>query len=195
MKKAYILVAMILIAIVLFLMLIQTQQVTAPATSEQINTDTQNQMKEETLSGKDTFANLFKVNRPLECTFSYNEDGRLNEGTVFINGKKSRIESMYNDSNGVTFASSLIVNGEIMHIWGDAPQGKMAIKMKIPTSAESAGSASQSQFNLNTAVDYTCALWNVDESIFVPPSDVQFLDIDDMMQGVEGFQIPSDQVQ
>jgi hypothetical protein len=208
MKKTYILVMVVLVLVTLLLWFFMgSQQSPRAVTQDQIqqNAEMMEETEGDTLRGRDTFANLFKLNRPLECAFTYEAEDIRHEGNVFVDGKKSRVESMYQDDAGMMFASSMITDGEMMYMWGSSPQGEMAIKMRVPdatTQNTQAPTKNQNPIDPNTAVDYSCESWRVDGSIFVPPTDVQFIDMDEMMKGmgdmmrdVEGFQIPTGQAQ
>lgn len=185
MKKIHVIAVCAILFIALVLWVLMTTQGAQNETEKSTQQEKQKTPESsETLTGKNTFANLFKLNEPLECTFSYSDEDRMNEGTVFVSGKQSRVESMYKDSADVTFVSSMIQNGEMMYMWGNAPQGNMAIKMRMPTSTQPSQTTSPDQFDLNAEVDYSCKPWRVDGSIFIPPTDVQFMDMDTMMKGM-----------
>ncbi len=150
------------------------------------------------LTGQDTFANLFKLGRTLECSFSFKDNGISYDGTGFFAGKQMRTDSMYMGDGRATYMSSMISDGTTMYTWSKTEAGNFAMKMAVPPEttggAESSAVTAQQQngqVTLDQKVQYTCKPWNVDGSVFVPPADVQFMDMNDMMKGMPGgMQIP-----
>jgi hypothetical protein len=148
----------------------------------------------ETLTGQDTFANLFKLGRTLECSFTFKDQGITSEGTGFFDGKQMRVDSMYMGDGRATYMSSMISDGTIMYLWSKTEAGSFAMKMAVPPEGVTSNTApvDQSKGGLNpqSKVTYNCKSWKVDGSVFVPPTDIKFMNMDDMMNGMPGAGMP-----
>lgn len=145
----------------------------------------------DTLSGKDSLAHLLALGRTLECSFQFNDTTLTGEGTGFFDGEKMRIDSMYPGEGGVTYTSNLIIVGGDMYVWATTDAGTFAVKM--PTSAEGSaqsGTAATGQLSPQDTVSYSCKSWNVDGSVFVPPSNLDFMDMSEIIKGMPTLPTP-----
>lgn len=149
------------------------------------------------LTGQDTFANLFKLGRSLECGFTFKDQGIASEGTGFFDGTHMRVDSMYMGDGRATYMSSMISDGVTMYIWSKTPTGDFAMKMAVPPEGVTTNTepVDQSKGGLSpqSKVTYKCKSWNVDGSVFVPPTDITFMSMDTMMNGMPGAGMPPTQ--
>ncbi len=105
---------------------------------------------------------------PLKCSYSYGEV----EYQGYVKGKQWRGKMKRGDGQVV----DVIVKGDCLWSWGeDQPQG---VKMCFDVSEE--GSI-WDQTETSEGIEYTCKPTTVDDSLFEPPSDVNFINIDEMM--------------
>jgi hypothetical protein len=147
----------------------------------------------QTETGSGSFRTLLSLGKNLSCTVSYTSTDSDNagtyNGTVYVAGQKMRME-FTTSVEGIAMKSNVINDGTEGYMWGTGPQGSMAIKFKAdPSQTET---QKQNEFSLDQNVNYNCKNWSVDESLFVPPADIEFLDMSDMMkqvmpQGTEGM--------
>lgn len=161
-----------------------------PGVIDTVETDT----KPETIQGSGTFANLFALGRSLECTFQFKDDGGLaTEGTSFFDGTQMRVDSMY-QSEGETFTSNMISNGQVMYVWSTTAEGSFAMKMPVPqegvTSNTEPVDQSQGGLNPQSKVLYDCKPWTVDGSVFIPPAEIDFMDMTTLNQMMLGVPVP-----
>lgn len=139
-------------------------------------------------AGFGSLASLFGRGENIRCDFTSTFEGEEASGTFYTNGENFRVDSEYSTADGV-MTSSMINDGEYMYTWGQSPEGAMAVKMPI-LEAQGEGSVdyesddNEASFDIDQQVDYDCARWSVDASVFVPPSDVTFMDMEAMMQGM-----------
>lgn len=168
MKKFAIPAILILVALGAYLLFGKGQ---SPANQQ---ADLQSNGQEESFTG--SLVDAVRRGVGMKCTYSV--DGAEYEG--FVKGKNYRGTMNYQGK-----VSEVIMKDDCMWVWSDQdPQG-----MKIcyeseeadaslwgePTDTEVSGTAPN--------VQYKCVPAVISESEFNPPSDIQFLDFEQMMQG------------
>ena len=147
------------------------------------------------LKGRDSLASLMKLGRSMECTFSFSSEGMKGEGTSYFDNGKSRVDSLYTGGEDGPQASYMISDTatNMMYTWFTADGTTSGIKMTIPpetaTGTMAADQSSAPQVDTTTDVNYDCKPWNVDNSVFVPPADVEFTDMGDMQKMMEEMQM------
>jgi hypothetical protein len=146
------------------------------------------------------FARAIESGKPTVCTMSKSGDTM----EYFIKGKMMKIDttSTTTDEKGVatTSVGHMISDTKFLYTWDD--KTKSGAKMAIPTEEESkklADDAKQFQADskvpsLESEADFdsyknegyavTCKAGSVDDSLFVPPADVKFIDPSDMMKAI-----------
>lgn len=164
---------------------------------QQASTDTlqQNEGSSDSQSISGTLRDLLARNLPMECSFTRTDEAGTTSGTVYLSGKKMRGDFEMTQSDGAQVSSSVIRDGEYGYTWtSQQPQG---MKMKLDesdvvTEDEESSEKKQEPFALDKEdVDYTCKPWRADNSMFVPPSNIEFVDIS---KQVEQIQDVSDQL-
>ena len=140
--------------------------------------------------------NLMAENNPVKCIATVTmDDGGKMTGTVYVADGKMRNDAAIENVQGEKFQSHTIMDEEWLYSWSTGlPDG--GIKMKVsdienmPDEEEEDPSGGVK--NLDRNFDFNCNKWTVDESKFVPPSDVNFQDFaqkmqdtQDMTQGIE----------
>lgn len=139
--------------------------------------------------GVGSLESLLGLEENYHCTFSYSdEDSGTVDGEVYVAGERMRgTFSMMHE--GSQYEMHMLQNNEYTYTWGASPGGRMAIRMQhmstqsgetetqVSATAETNGSVDLSQ-----EVAYSCTPWAADESTFVPPSDVEFQHMDEMMR-------------
>lgn len=157
----------------------------------------------ELLKGKDSLLSLFKLGKSMECSFSFSAEGMKGEGTSFFADGYVRVDSLYSgDTVGSEPLASYMIqdtNSKLMYMWSSAmPQG---MKMTIPDEADTKAdqpdipktpAGTPLTMDMDTDVQYDCKPWNPDRSVFIPPADVEFMDMDSMMKMMPaGMKIPA----
>jgi len=166
----------------------QKSEVSEEADLEKEETE---QMSEEDLSGMGSFSSLMGLGRNLTCDFSYSasDAGGAVAGTVYIAGENIRGDFEMEQA-GEVYKSHMIQDGEMAYTWTTSSQGTFAFKSEInkaetEASAQYSANAADRSMDLSQEVDYKCRTWNKDESKFVPPSNINFLSPEDMIQGFD----------
>jgi hypothetical protein len=148
------------------------------------------------VSGKGSLLSLLGKGVSQECSFVVRVDDVLQEGTAFYDGGNARVDTLVSGAGTVTPIASYMImdaNTKMMYMWGSA-EGDQGIKMMLPESTDEVAGESPVADTTNNPgvtpdmdVDYTCKPWRVDGSVFVPPSDVEFMDMSEMQRMMEGM--------
>lgn len=151
----------------------------------------------ENIKGKKSLNSLFKLGKSMECTFYFSSDGIRGEGTGFFADGNARVDSLYTGSNQSLTASYMITDAQnkVMYTWTLDDGLTQGFKIAIPEGvSENTGDASFMQVSTppsevvvtpETAVEYDCKPWNVDNSVFYPPIDVEFIDMTNIQMQME----------
>ena len=128
------------------------------------------------------------------------EEGKV-VSTVYMDGERMRADgdaSVIGDGEPGDIATTLS-DGEWMYMWSHAE--KQGMKMKIEEEEMMAeedmmmeeddkmGDFDEDSIqelideNAEKDLDYSCEKWRVDEKLFIPPTDVEFVDMAVMMEG------------
>ncbi len=198
--KTNIIIGVVVLLIVVIVGWYITGSVSAPAAVEVGDTKeevTENEESiEETSSGKGSLLGLLALGKSQECAFVVRTDGMVQEGTAFYEGGNARVDTLIKGAGATDIASYMIMdkNSNTMYMWGSA-QGNQGIKMTLPSEDSQTpspmnnpqGGASAPPVTPDMDVDYNCKSWRVDRSVFVPPSDVEFMDMSEMQKMMEGM--------
>ncbi|HUV42895.1 MAG TPA: hypothetical protein VMY36_03285 [Patescibacteria group bacterium] len=113
---------------------------------------------------------------PMKCTYTQGD----NTGTSYIKGKNIYGEMMAQGKQGY-----VIMKDKCMWSWNkDESQGvKMCFEEDIWETSEDY--AQEGQASVASEAEYRCLPAIVSDSQFEPPANVNFMDMDQLMQGVE----------
>lgn len=140
-------------------------------------------------SGVGTLKSLRQLGENVECTIVYSPEGQdvPVEGTYFVSEGNIRGDFL-TDSPDLSgkILSSMIVEDATMYMWSEIDGEVYGMKMSLSEAGDSETDTNV-PVSLNDDVNYTCKPWkDVDNSIFVPPGDVLFQDLNDLMKA--GFE-------
>jgi hypothetical protein len=146
------------------------------------------EQSEPALSGSASFVELMRRGEDYHCTFRSEADGMVSTGEFYTDGERYRVmaDTTY---DGGQAASNMLTDGTTTYVWSDTPDGTVALMMPnedtvaAPATPEGYG-ADDTMINPNEAVEYECERWSVDEAIFAVPADIEFMDMQAMMEGM-----------
>jgi len=123
---------------------------------------------------------LIKIGQNVRCTFKSEVTNGSTEGTVYVSGQNIRGDfSIKTTSDGKTTQTSMIKTGDTSYVWGAGlPTG---IKMTVSLETLAANKQASQYVDPNQKVDYNCVPWNVDSSLFTPPSNIKFTDMTSLL--------------
>ena len=140
--------------------------------------------------------NLMAENKLVKCIATVNmDDGGKMTGTVYIADGKMRNDADIENVQGEKFQSHTIMDEEWLYSWSTGlPNG--GIKMKVSdienVPDQEGEDPSGGVKNLDKDFDFDCSKWTVNNSKFVPPSDITFQnftqkkkDMQEMTPGLE----------
>jgi hypothetical protein len=133
-----------------------------------------------TFSGVGTLTDLRLQDKDLECQVVFEQtDTEQIEGTYFTSKGSVRGDFVVPAPEfGGTVVSSMIVGGNAMYVWSKIGEDTFGFKSDI-SSEKTEAVVTKEPVPLDAQVKYTCFEWGaVDGSIFVPPVDVTFQDLD-----------------
>lgn len=137
-------------------------------------------------TGSGSLKNLFGMTGSFICTVSSDVASGLASGTVYVSDGKVRGD-FTTQANGATVAVHMIQTEGYMYNWSDAyPQG-----VKIKTDVEGATGEQvpmSDMFDANANINYSCDPSTVDTNMFVPPANIEFMDLGAMMKNIPQLQ-------
>jgi len=137
---------------------------------------------------KGSLQDLFARGANLQCTFKYDDENNMTDGTVYLSGKKMRGDFALSQSDGKSMQSHVIRDDVYGYTWLEGQ--KQGTKIKIETSEkitkDQEGEKDGELFALdNKDVDYDCKAWNVDNSMLKPPANINFQDISAQVEQIQ----------
>ncbi|TSC62984.1 MAG: hypothetical protein Athens041674_355 [Parcubacteria group bacterium Athens0416_74] len=105
------------------------------------------------------------------------EETILSSGVVYVSGNKSRTDSTGTMTGVGPYETHTITDGTYVYMWSSMmPTGQkwkntMSETGSVPSTVESPA------YDTNELYTYDCNPWSVDQSVFVPPSDISFTTI------------------
>jgi len=156
---------------------------------KQVDTSVTQESESETYEG--TIFDLIKKKKTMKCTFSYSEQGQQMSGVVYIDNEKSRSDFEMIQTGQTKIDGHSITDGTWVYNWSSLT--KDGTKMKIEEVEPQSSQAQDGQKGDQSAapaqkIKYDCNKWKADESMFIPPSDIIFMDMSQIIENaMEGF--------
>lgn len=163
---------------------LQTAQEEMSQTQAQLETQTESKNPEPELTGFGTMKELFGRGKDLECQITTVDNSVASEGTFFVADQKIRGDFITTspDLEGDALSSIIIIE-DTMYVWTEIEGESYGVKSQMQTT-EDTDVQTQEPVSLDERVKYACQKWErVDQSIFIPPSDVMFNDMSALLQG------------
>ena len=138
--------------------------------------------EETTFSGAGSFAGLMERGDDIYCTFAATDQVGRSEGVFYYSDGRYRIDAT-TDIDSVIYESFIRSRDGQVYIWGDTPEGEMAIVIPLDMSEadSSQNSLASSQGSLpideDQEVAYECESWNANDTTFAPLTGIEFMDI------------------
>ncbi len=145
-------------------------------------------------SGSGTLMSLVSLGQSMACDFRYQEpetEART-EGTVYIAGEeRMRGDFTMTGTEDGTMDMSVIRDGDMSYLWGDSPMGRVAFRYETiepdPAGDPEHEVAENDPFASDDEVEYECRKWPEDASVFTPPNDIEFSDLQSQMMDLGGM--------
>lgn len=136
----------------------------------------------------------------LKCEIEVKDGDNIVSGTTYLAGSKARTEMKLAapELGEKSMDSYVIVDEEWMYTWSEQyPQAAMKIKKSEIKDIETDEAPANQEYNLEsyqTDMNYKCKKWIPDNSMFVPPADINFMDFTETIkqfQDLESGAMPS----
>jgi hypothetical protein len=151
---------------------------------EQSSDESQTKKLEEDFDGQGTMNDLLGRGQNIECQITTINNSVASEGTFFVADQKIRGDFITEspDLEGVSVSSIIIVD-ETLYVWTELDGESYGVKTVLQESGTESTKANE-PVSLDEEVKYSCQAWaDVDQSVFIPPTNVLFQDLSEMLQG------------
>lgn len=137
--------------------------------------------EKETSKARGTLASLFGMSGAYRCTVTSDAPTGFARGTVYVSDGDVRGEFVTTSQAG-EMTATMIKTGEVVYTWSSAmPMGVKAAASSIEGGDGSTPASDTQMFDAGVDVEYDCTPTTVDAAMFVPPADIEFMD---MTQGM-----------
>jgi len=152
--------------------------------AKQLAVQTDNDSTQVEMNGFGTINDLLGRDESLECQITTITNSIADEGTFFVADQKIRADFITDTPDlQDTTVSSMIVRDATLYVWTEINGESYGVKASLQTVAET-DVPTQEPVGLDERVKYSCQKWEqVDQSVFIPPSDILFSDVSEVLQG------------
>lgn len=128
-----------------------------------------------------TFAELLALGQNYTCTFDTTDDtGNQTSGVVYVAGAGNKMngEFLVTEPDGNTMDGNIVRDGEYNYVWTSLQSDGIKTKITDEDTSIFAVNEGESETGISDDdnVDFDCQKWNVDNSKFTPPSDINFVE-------------------
>ncbi len=122
---------------------------------------------------------LLSQNQSLHCTFNNTTaNGGVYQGTIYVANGNMRGNFSTTENNKETFANVIRKENET-YVWTN--NSKTGFKMTVSIQDLSNNTQANQYVNSSEKINYSCFPWTVDNSMFIPPANIQFTDVTSLM--------------
>lgn len=132
---------------------------------------------------------LLTAGKNVTCAVDYGQGGT--KGTVYVSGDKVRADFAIQVSENATTQSHMVKTGDYTYIWTEGNAKGTKIKVDVNAMTTPGATGQNKDMDLSQQFGMDCSTWLVDGSKFVPPSDVDFVDLSAMMNQTGGRVVPT----
>lgn len=177
----------------------QQQKESSPAQTADTNTAVEQETGERQEIGaiNGSMEELFALGQSVTCTYEHTGEAGVTEGVVYVADHDRRMRGDFTftptTEDGTQASGSMIVDDSTVYTWSETPEGTFGMQMSVDEmesgAVDDVDSFEGENFDFTTDISYDCSPWNVDASLFVPPADVDFMDLSEQMRQMqEAFQ-------
>jgi hypothetical protein len=142
-----------------------------------------NENEEESFFG--SMQDLLTRGKSLKCTYNVaDEDGEAT-GVIYVSGNKIRSEVEITGETGEKMEVDSIITEDWMYTWNSFMPGGTKMNIKEMQSETGEDYSQDEEDKMREELDYKCRSWIPDNSKFVVPTDIEFRDMTEMMQGFD----------
>jgi hypothetical protein len=130
---------------------------------------------------------LIKAGKNVKCVLQATENADLISGTIYVSGSKARSDFEQKGLGDKNYTGHFISDGTWMYTWNEAYKDQ-AVKFKIEDLQKEqfkSQADKQGAGDYENKMDYKCYAWQADQSMFIPPTDIKFMDFSSLMQQLQ----------
>ena len=125
----------------------------------------------ESVSGSGSFSDFYTRTGSWKCDLRTETEGVTSEGVVYVSDGKIRAD--FNSTvSGNDVTSFMIHDGTSIYTWSSLQS--QGVRMDVVEGEEGSGEMSAGP---EGNVDYECAPWAADATVFVPPATIEFMEL------------------
>lgn len=147
--------------------------------SDQVADKEFKESKDEEKESKGSLRSLLALGKNTMCTFTSVVENSNSSGTVYIASDGSMSGDFTSQTLAGNVNSHMIMKGGTSYVWS----GSQGAKMNVSATAATTATNTNQSVDLDAQVDYDCKNWDRDDSKFVVPANVNFIDLEAMMKG------------
>lgn len=134
---------------------------------------------------RSTAERLMASGKSMTCDYKSQNEMANHEGTVYVSKGKMRGDYKVLDASSGPFNGHMIQDGSgWAYMWGGPMGENRGTKIRLDGHTNGPDQKPEGQgFDARQEMDMDCREWKVDESKFEVPSNVQFMDLSQMMGG------------
>lgn len=128
-----------------------------------------------------TIAGFLAADKTQKCTFSYKEGTTDISGTMYFATGRKMSGDFKTVTEGTATNGNMIITKDTQYFW--TPDTNKGVKVTLTTAeannetATPDASPTGQGLDLDKNYDFNCSEWSIDESKFVVPSNVEFMDL------------------
>jgi len=131
----------------------------------------------------ETMQDLMARGKSMRCTYTQEvEGGGTATGVVYMADKNARVEITIKEANSPSGKMYALMNQEWVYSWVDG--SSQGVKMTLEAS-ELSEKNEETVSNLSKEIEFECKSWKKDNSKFKVPTNIEFQDMSEMMEGFE----------
>lgn len=182
-----IIAAVVVAILVILAVLFYTQMSKKSPQSSQGAAVSEQEGTPEVATTKGTIANLLGSGKNVMCQMDYSNESDSTEGTAYVSGEKMRGDFTIETADGTTMTSHMIRDDQYSYIWTDDNSKGTKIKVEVTADIEEKAKpqTQQTGVDVDKEVDLDCSNWTVDNSMFIPPTSIEFTDFSQTLKQVQ----------
>ena len=138
------------------------------------------------VSEKKSLKELLGLGVSQRCTYEVNDEGQVTKGEIIVTGDKFKQTMEISTEEGVMKINS-ISDGEYFYSWNEGIEGS-GTKIKIEENTSSDENIEQPEnINWEEKLDYKCSPATLSEADLALPSDIEFVDLSEMMNNLQNM--------
>lgn len=128
-------------------------------------------------ASRGTLASLFGMSGSYVCTVTSDATSGFSHGTVRVKDGNVRGEFV-TTSDGGEMTATMIKTGDAVYTWSSAmPMGVKAAATSIDAPDGTTPASDTQMFDTGASVEYDCEPTTLDDALFIPPQDIEFMDM------------------